>query len=105
MPTGLIANDTIFKGLQINYVGMDYADIGITTYALWNGAIEANPLAKWYINNPPLAIGLHTLANAIVVKYTTELYKKNKALAWIIIIGLNMAKAYILYQNCGFVRK
>jgi len=103
LPTGLFANNTIFKSLQISYVGMDYADVGITTYALWKGAKEANPLTKWYVNNPPLAIGLHTLGNALIVKWTGGLYKKNRMLAWIMIIGLNVVKAYVLYHNLRVV--
>jgi len=103
LPTGLIADNTIFKSLQISYVGMDYADVGITTCALWRGATEANPLTKWYANNPPLMIGLHTLGNAFIVKLTSGLYKKNKTLAWVMIIGLNMVKAYVIYHNLRLI--
>ena len=95
----LFADDDLFKTFQLSYVFLDYIDVSSTLYGIELGLIEMNPLAKWYIKNPPLTFAVHLVLDITIIKLTDVLFKENKRLSWVVIIGLNLIKAYIVYRN------
>lgn len=95
----LFADDDLFKTFQLSYVFLDYIDVSSTLYGIELGLIEINPLAKWYIKNPPLTFAVHLVLDITIIKLTDVLFKGNKRLSWVVIIGLNLIKAYIVYRN------
>lgn len=79
---------------------MGWTDFTITSIAAHRYNIkELNPIARLYIDKPlvsiPLNIGLTTMAYVA----SSILYNKNKTLAYIIIIAVNIARGYALYNN------
>ena len=95
----LFADEDLFAGFQLSYVALDYVDVSLTLYGIELGLTEMNPLAKWYIKNPPLTFAVHVVLDLAIIKGTDYLFRKNKKLAWVVIIGLNLVKAYIVYRN------
>ena len=95
----LFADDDLFKTFQLSYVALDYVDVSLTLYGIELGLTEMNPLAKWYIKNPPLTIAVHFVLDIAIIKLTNVLFKENKRLSWVVIIGLNLIKGYIIYRN------
>ena len=95
----LFADDDLFKTFQLSYISLDYLDVTSTLYGVKHGLIEMNPLAKWYIKNPPLTIVVHIVLNTAIIKLTDFLFEENKRLSWIVIISLNLIKTYIVYRN------
>lgn len=96
---GLYGADKKFHAFQLSYMALDYIDVSMTLYGVKQGYSEANPLAQWYIKSPPLTIAVHTVLNIVIVELSGFIYKRNKKLGWAVIIGLNLAKAYIVYRN------
>ena len=95
----LFADENLFKGFQLSYLSLDYLDVTSTIYGIELGLTEINPLAKWYIKNPPLTFAVHLALNIAIIKLTDVLFKENKKLGWVIIIGLNLIKGYVVYRN------
>ena len=95
----LFADEDLFAGFQLSYVALDCLDVCSTLYGLDVGLIEANPLAKWYIKNPTLTFAVHVVLDLAIIKGTDYLFRKDKKLAWAVIIGLNLIKTYIVYRN------
>jgi len=99
LASGLFAEDKTFNAFQLSYVTLDYVDVSITLYGIKHGYSEANPLAQWYIKNPPLTIAIHTVLNITIIKLSDYIYKRDKKLGWIVIVGLTVIKGYVVYRN------
>ena len=99
LASGLFAGDKTFNAFQLSYVTLDYVDISMTLYGIKRGYSEANPLAQWYIKSPPLTVAIHTVLNIVIVKLSDYIYKRNKKLGWMVVIGLNVIKGYVVYRN------
>ena len=97
--TSISASDNTFKKFQLSYVVLDFVDVSQTLYGLSKRYKEANPLARWYIKSPPLTLAIHVALDFAIIKLSNTLYKRNEKLGVIVIIGLNLIKGYIVYQN------
>jgi len=97
--SNLFAGDELFKTFQLSYVVLDCVDICSTLYGVEIGLIEINPLAKLYIKNPVLTFAVHVVLDFAFIKLTDTLFKRNKKLAWAVIITMNLIKGYIVYRN------
>jgi hypothetical protein len=72
----------------------------LTYDAIWNyGAKERNPAVAAYIDNLPLTLGIDTALNMTLIWGTNKIYKKNKTLAYAIVIGVNLIQAYCFYTH------
>jgi len=87
-----------FRALQFTYYGGSYVDLAITSKAL-DHAIEVNPIVRAYINDPVKSFSIVTGANIATHYLTGWLYKHSKPLAWVMLITLNLAKGYAIYQG------
>ncbi len=99
LASGLFAGDKTFNAFQLSYVTFDYVDISMTLYGIKRGYAEANPLAQQYIKSPSLTVAIHTVLNITIIKISDYIYKRNKKLGWVVIIGLNVIKGYVVYRN------
>jgi hypothetical protein len=90
-----------FRAMQVNFTAMSWGDYLMTSWALRSGGYgEANPLAKWYVEKPQLAVPILAGVDLLVNWQTDALYRDgHKTVAWILVIGLNAARAYILIHN------
>jgi hypothetical protein len=96
----LSADDKIFRSLQFSAVVSINLDTMLTYDAIWNyGAKERNPIVGAYIDNLPLTLGIDSLINMTLVWGTNKIYKKNKTLAYAIVIGVNLIQAYCFYTH------
>lgn len=90
-----------FRAMQVNFTAMSWGDYLMTSWALRSGGYgEANPLAKWYVEKPGLAIPILAGIDLFVNWQTDALYRDGKkTAAWIMVIAINVARGYILYHN------
>lgn len=96
----LSAKDAVFKSLQFSAVMSVNLDTMLTYDAIWNyGAKEMNPIVASYIENVPLTLGIDFALNTALVWGTNKIYKKNKTLAYAIVIGVNLIQAYCFYTH------
>jgi len=95
-----------FRAMQVNFTAMSWGDYLMTSWALRSGGYaEANPLAKWYVDKPQLAIPILAGIDLLVNWQTDALYRDgHKTAAWILVIGLNVVRGYILYHNLKLSR-
>jgi hypothetical protein len=91
----------LFKGLQINYQVMSWVDYGFTVVALDRYEVrEANPIARFYINSPEIAIPLKLGLNLAVYWTASSLYKSGKKFwAYSLIIFATIVQGFVLYNN------
>ena len=80
-------NNVIYNTLMTNYIAMCWADLAVSYYGLDKGCKEMNPIARFYIDKPGLAIAFIAIDN------------RNKVVAIGLIVLVTIAKGYILYRN------
>ena len=92
-------SNAIYNTLMTNYIAMCWTDLAVSYYGLDRGLEELNPIARFYIDKPGLAIAFIALDNLIVSYASHEMYKRNKVVAIGLIVLVTIAKGYILYRN------
>lgn len=91
---------TAFRVIQYQFLAMGWVDYSITSYALATGNFkETNPIAKLYASQPALSITINLAGEGFLFWGTTQMWKSNKTLGWIMLIGFTAARAYVLYRN------
>ena len=101
----LHAEDFVFKSLQVSQLGLSFADLVITNVGLKYGAVEGNPLAKWYIEKPILAVSINLSANLLLTWCTSELYKKDKSFGIVMVVVINVIRVYVVYHNLRVLKE
>ena len=77
-----------------------FADTALTYDALWNhNCYEGNFLWRPLLKYPPLVMTLDMAISAGVTLLADRLYRKDKVLAWALVIGVNLVQAYCLYYH------
>jgi hypothetical protein len=78
-----------------------FADTALTYEAIWNhNCYESNLLWASVMKYPPVVMALDGLIGAGVTLLAERLYRTdNKALAWALVIGVNIVQAYCLYYH------
>jgi hypothetical protein len=87
-------------------LALNAADYFTTREALkFDGLEEGNPLMKPFTNNDltfaAVKIGL-SVSNYFIMK---KLYKRNKALAWVVSIASNLALSYVVSSNMAHIHE
>jgi len=89
-----------FHALQATYCGSNYVDYVLTTTALRTGRYEeTNPIVAAYLDSPALALCIITAANYTTCYLTNWLHKRNKPIAYTILIAISIAKTYAIYRG------
>ncbi len=100
------ADEVIFDSLRFSAVVSINLDTALTYDAINRyGAREGNPLVAAYIDNVPLTLGIDFMMNAALIWGTSKIYKKNKPLAYAIVIGVNLIQAYCFYTHYRLRRR
>lgn len=90
----------LFKALQIENTAMVWCDFTLTTFALSTGKYtEVNPIARFYVDKPAIAIPTIIAMDLVVHLGLRHLYKDNKTLAWGLLILFTAVRGYIFYLN------
>jgi len=97
------SSDWLYKSLAVNYVALNTLDLITTFYSLDRGAQEANPIAKTFIKNRPLAVLIKGGATAWVLFALTKVKKDNKKAAQITLGVLNIMYGLVLRNNIGVI--
>lgn len=98
----------VFNLLQLTAAASIYTDLVVTYNSIWNskGKItEANPLWRGLLNKPTFMFFTYTLINIGIVAGSSWLYKKNKFLAWVFIITVNVIEIYCVYSHLRLQKK
>ena len=72
------SSDWLYKSLAVNYVALNTLDLLTTFYSLDRGAKEANPIARAFIKNRPLAILIKGGVTGGVLFALAQVKKENK---------------------------
>lgn len=89
----------IFNFLQYSSWVLIDLDMVCTYKSIWQygGRIrEVNPFWRSIIDKPPLVFTVTTLINVGIFLGTSKLYKKNKFLAYVIIVAVNIVEIYCI---------
>ncbi len=98
----------VFSLLQFTGVALIKADLVVTYHSIWNskGMIgELNPLWRGLLNKPTFMFVTYSLINIGIVIGTNWLYKKNKTLAWVFIVAVNVIEIYCVYAHLRLQKK
>jgi len=91
--------DWLYTALELNYVFLNAADLLITFEGLKRGAREANPVARLFIHNKPLALAVKGGVTAGVL-FGLAYVKKHDAKAAYISLGLlNVIYGVVVANN------
>jgi len=96
-------SDWLYKSLAVNYVALNTLDLITTFYSLDRGAIEANPIARAFIKNRPLAILIKGGVTGGVLFAMGQVKKENKKAAQITLGLLNIMYGLVLRNNIGVI--
>ena len=97
---------TFFFSLKTTYTAMSWSDYTMTTIALDRYNLEeANPIARFYVRQPALAVTCLLISDLSIHLAGDWLYKKNKTAAFIVVGVLTLARAYVLYRNIRTVQR
>jgi len=98
--------DKLFIGLTISYAGLNsyetYQTINAYEIAKNNSDytfFELNPIGRSLLEHKPQLIALKAVETVGTAYLLRKLRKKNKVLAYITVIGLNIVKGYFIYHN------
>lgn len=97
------SSDWLYKSLAVNYVALNTLDLITTFYSLDRGAKEANPIARAFIKNRPLAILIKGGVTGGVLFALAQAKKENKKAAQITLGILNIMYGLVLRNNIGVI--
>ena len=104
LTTGLFAGDKTFKAFQLSCVVLDYIDVSVSLYGIERGYEEVNPINRLYTKSKPLTFTIHTVLNIGTIMATNFIYKGDKRLAWVVVVGLNLIRVYVIYRNIKILK-
>ncbi|MFQ5864343.1 MAG: DUF5658 family protein [bacterium] len=93
--------DWFYTGLEINYALLNTLDLITTFNSLESGAREANPVARLYIKNKPLAIIIKGSITAGTLYGLAHVKQENKKAAYITLGLLNVIYGFVVRNNIG----
>lgn len=97
---------SFFFSLKTTYTAISWADFMGTTIALDRFNLEeANPIARFYVRKPAIAVTYLLISDISIHLFGDWLYKKNKTAAFIVVGILTLARAYVLYQNIRTIQR
>lgn len=97
------SSDWLYKSLAVNYVALNTLDLITTFYSLDRGAKEANPIARAFIKNRPLAILIKGGVTGGVLFALAQVKKENKKAAQITLGVLNIMYGLVLRNNIAVI--
>ena len=90
--------------LYTSHIALQALDVYTTTRGLRGGATEANPVMKDIARQPAALVAMKAATSAAVVFGTEKLWKKNRAAAVLVMIGVNVGMAVVVSNNYRVMR-
>ncbi len=90
--------------LYTSHIALQALDVYTTTRGLRGGATEANPVMKDIARQPAALVAMKAATSAAVVLGTEKLWKKNRAAAVLVMIGVNAGMAVVVSNNYRVMR-
>lgn len=98
--------DRLFDVSLYSLVALNIADYLSTREALkYPGLQEGNPLMKSIVKSPVAFAAVKIGISAVSYWSLKSLYKKNKALAWVVSTASNFAMSYVVSNNMRLINK
>ena len=104
--------DKLFIGLTISYAGLNSYETyqTINAYEIAKNRsdytlLELNPIGRSFLEHKSHLIAFKAVETVGTAYLLQKLRKKNKVLAYIAVIGLNIAKGYFVYHNYNESKK
>ncbi len=91
--------DWFYRGLEINYIVLNAADLVTTFHGLDNGAQETNPIARTFVSNKPLAVAAKTGLTIGALWALRQAWKHDRRAASITLIALNVVYGAVVTNN------
>ena len=91
--------DWLYTALELNYVFLNAADLMMTFKGLERGAREANPVARLFIRNKPLALAVKGGVTAGVLFGLAYVKKHDSKAAYISLGLLNVLYGVVVTNN------
>jgi hypothetical protein len=85
--------------LEMSFAALQAFDVHSTLGALDRGGREANPLVEGLVNRPAVLIALKATTTASVIYVTEKLWKRNRTVAVLAMIGLNCGYGMVAWHN------
>jgi len=90
----------IFNTLQFTAWTLIDLDTFCTYKSYWHyGLKEANPFWRDILDRPELVFTVDMIIKTSIIWGTSEIYKKNKKLAYFVIILVNVIQVYCVYNH------
>jgi hypothetical protein len=90
--------------LYVSLAALQASDIHSTLKALNRGAVEANPIMRGVIGSPAAVIALKAAFTGVMISSSEKLWKKNRAAAILLMVGVNGAYGAIVAHNYSVAR-
>lgn len=93
--------DWFYTGMEMSFITLNVVDLALTHYSLKNGAREANPIARLYIDNVPLSIVVKGGVTVGVIYFLRRLKQERKTHAYVSLAVLNVVYGFVVNNNIG----
>lgn len=85
--------------LYVSYSALQIADVATTLHNVNNGGRELNPLMRGVVNSPGAFIATKAALATVSIYCTEKLWKRNRAAAIALMVGLNGLSATVVARN------
>ena len=94
-------SDTLYEICNFNLSALTFGDymVSMTAVSKYGSQVEMNPFMRYMFDRPVLGIITATGLNATQHYLMRKLWKEDKLMAWIFMVGLSIIKGYIIYHN------
>lgn len=89
---------TAYRAMEVTYIGLQVADLHLTYKGIHSGAIEANPVARWAIDNHMLIPG-KVLTTSAFLYLTRRIYLHDHRLGYVYLTAGNLIYSAVVFHN------
>jgi Domain of unknown function (DUF5658) len=90
--------------LYISLASLEALDVHATFDALGRGGVEANPIMRPLIGSPAAVVAVKAALTGVMIASSEKLWKKNRAAAVLLMVGMNGAYAAVVAHNYSIAR-
>jgi hypothetical protein len=90
--------------LYISIASLQALDVDSTFKALGRGGVEANPIMRPLVGSPAAVVAVKAALAGVIIVSTEKLWKKNRAAAVLLMLGMNGAYAAAVAHNYSVAR-
>jgi hypothetical protein len=91
--------------LYVSLASLEALDVDSTLAALGRGGVEANPVMRGLVASPASVIAVKAVLTGVIITSSEKLWKKNRAAAILLMVGMNGAYAAVVAHNYSIARR